>query len=77
MPVPELPVLLSCVMPNCIGLPNFGSQNSNRIQKQNKIQLKEKTRLQRIITFVFKLFIKLYKLNFFVFKDKKLRWMKG
>lgn len=42
MPVLELPVLPSCVMPDRIGLPNFGGQNSNRIQKQDKIQLKEK-----------------------------------
>lgn len=58
MPVLELPVLFSCVMTNCIGLPNFGSQNSNRIQKQDKIQLKEKVILQIIIKFIFKMFLK-------------------
>lgn len=58
MSVLELPALLSRVMSNCIGLPNFGSQNSNRIQKQDKIQLKEKVILQRIIKFIFKIFIK-------------------
>lgn len=57
---PELPVLLSRVMSNCIGLPNFGSQNSNCIQKQNEIQLKEKMILQRIIKLFFKMFIKMY-----------------
>lgn len=58
MPILELPVLLSCVMPNCIGLPNFSSQNSNCIQKQDEIQLEEKVILQRIIKVVFKMFIK-------------------
>lgn len=60
MPVLELPVLLFCVMPNCIGLPDFGSQNSNGIQKQNKIELKEKVILQRIINLAIKMFIKSY-----------------
>lgn len=47
-------------MPNCIGLPDFGSQNSNSIQKQNKIELKEKVILKSIIKGVFKIFIKIY-----------------
>ena len=50
MSVLELPVLFSGVMPNHIGLPDFSSQNSNGIQKQDKIQLKKKIILQRIIT---------------------------
>lgn len=47
-------------MPDGIGLPDFGGQNSNCIQKQNKIQLKEKVTLQRIIRLVCKMFIKIY-----------------